>query len=168
MNFTIYNIMVLQLINSTVKDIVRLNLSYGGLRSNKWSEFRLAWLKLHPFCRACGGTNKLEVHHKYPFHLYPSLELNPHNYITLCEDNNECHLKTGHHSNWKNFNPTVVIESNTILLTRLGLNKAKELEHDVNEPYTEIDFTKITDQIWNVSKGEFILVSPSIDIIKNG
>jgi len=76
-------------------------------RSAHWPAYRRAWLAAHNFCRACGLTDKLEVHHKKPFHLHPELELDPTNYITLCESATECHLKIGHLDDWHSFNPNV-------------------------------------------------------------
>lgn len=79
-----------------------------SLRSPKWHGVRDAFLKDHASCAACGGTVKLQVHHKQPFHLHPDLELEPTNLITLCETVTKCHLKIGHLGNWKSFNPNVV------------------------------------------------------------
>jgi 5-methylcytosine-specific restriction enzyme A len=79
-----------------------------SLRSPKWHGVRDAYLRDHSSCAACGGTIKLQVHHKQPFHLHPDLELDPANFITLCETVTKCHLEIGHLGNWKNFNPNVV------------------------------------------------------------
>lgn len=81
----------------------------GKKRSGKWPSVRKAYLKKHPICQVCGGNNKLEVHHKRPFHLHPSLELSPSNLITLCEGAKDvnCHLFLGHLGNFKGFNPSV-------------------------------------------------------------
>lgn len=78
-----------------------------GIRSSKWRKIRNEYLKSHNFCRACGTQNKLEVHHIKPFHLYPELELEENNLITLCESSYDCHLKIGHNGNWKYFNEFV-------------------------------------------------------------
>lgn len=79
-------------------------------RSGSWPRARKAHLVKNPYCAVCGGTEKLEVHHKQPFHLNPALELDPGNLITLCEANKggvNCHLLFGHLSNFRAFNPTV-------------------------------------------------------------
>ncbi len=76
-------------------------------RSSKWPAVRNAWIKTHPTCAACGGKDKLQVHHKLPFHLHPELELNPINLLTLCEGTRECHLRFGHFFNWQRYNPDV-------------------------------------------------------------
>jgi 5-methylcytosine-specific restriction endonuclease McrA len=82
----------------------------GNKRSDQWPKVRAAHLLKENWCRNCGTINRLEVHHVQPFHLHPELELDPTNFITLCEDSTdgaECHLKVGHLGNWKNFNPQV-------------------------------------------------------------
>lgn len=79
-------------------------------RSSHWPTVRKNHLAEHPTCAVCGGTDKLEVHHKQPFHLNPALELDPANLISLCEANKggvNCHLHFGHLGNFKAFNPTV-------------------------------------------------------------
>lgn len=89
-----------------------------ALRSSKWHTVRDRFLLTHNTCAACGGMNKLQVHHKQPFHLHPELELDPTNFITLCEGNNKCHLEIGHHGNWKSYNPRVVEEAKATLNSR--------------------------------------------------
>ena len=76
-------------------------------RSDRWPTIRKKFLKDHPTCAACGGTQFLNVHHKMPFHDDPSKELDPENLITLCMGRNECHLKIGHGDNFKCYNPNV-------------------------------------------------------------
>jgi hypothetical protein len=79
-------------------------------RSGSWPRVRAEHLKAHPACAVCGGTDKLEVHHKRPFHLQPELELDSANLITLCEANKDgvnCHLFVGHLGCFKAFNPAV-------------------------------------------------------------
>lgn len=84
-------------------------------RSSKWPEVRKEWLAVHSQCSVCGGTTNLNVHHKAPFHLFPKLELEPTNFITLCEKserNINCHFVVGHLGlSWKDFNPNVVQDS---------------------------------------------------------
>jgi hypothetical protein len=80
-------------------------------RSDEWPRVRKQWLKDHPSCAACGETRSLEVHHKEPFHLHPEKELDPTNFITLCEIVSGgvlCHLHVGHLGSWKSFNVNVV------------------------------------------------------------
>ena len=93
-----------------IKDIIQGKLN-GAKRSNKWPAARKAHLAKYPRCAVCGGKEKVEVHHKQPFHLHPELELDPTNFITLCESKKRginCHLLVGHVGSFKNFNPTVV------------------------------------------------------------
>lgn len=65
----------------------------------------------HPNCAACGDTKNVEVHHKVPVHVARSLELEPTNLITLCEDGADgfpgCHFRLGHLGNWFNYNRNV-------------------------------------------------------------
>ena len=80
----------------------------GKPRSPRWPSVRAAHLKREPWCRLCGGTEDLEVHHIRPFHLCPGKELDPANLITLCDSRNrECHLRAGHIGNWSRFNPAI-------------------------------------------------------------
>ncbi len=91
-----------------ITQIVKAVALRGTKRSPQWPEVRKHWLADHGFCRGCGGILNLEVHHKEPFHDDPARELDPTNYITLCEKlGTECHLHIGHLDNWKNFNPNV-------------------------------------------------------------
>jgi hypothetical protein len=76
-------------------------------RSPEWAAHRRAWLTLHPTCAACGSGLRPEVHHIFPIHLRPDLELDPCNYITLCESTQQHHLHYGHLSSWNNYNPSV-------------------------------------------------------------
>ena len=62
-------------------------------RSPKWPSLQRKHLKLYPKCEACETTLGLNVHHVKPFHLYPDLELDPKNLITLCRDH---HFSIGH------------------------------------------------------------------------
>lgn len=82
---------------------------YGASRSGKWPRVRAEHLEREPRCAACGGTEDLEVHHKKPEHLFPELELEPSNLITLCQKpSRSCHFSKGHSFNWKAYNPHVV------------------------------------------------------------
>ena len=83
-------------------------------RSGKWPTAREHHLEQHPTCAVCGGKVKLEVHHKKPFHIHPELELDPTNFITLCEadkDGVNCHLLFGHLGNFKSLNDEVESDS---------------------------------------------------------
>ena len=77
-------------------------------RSKQWPAARKAYLKDHGRCESCGGTDMLEVHHRKPFHIFPELELDPTNFITLCEHPaRNCHFAVGHCLNWHDWNPVV-------------------------------------------------------------
>ena len=76
-------------------------------RSPRWPKVERAFKTLHPLCAACGGDERLNVHHKKPFHLDPALELDNRNLITLCMGKLECHLRIGHGDNFKAYNPDV-------------------------------------------------------------
>ena len=80
-------------------------------RSNHWPTVRKQHLALHPVCEMCGGSEKLEVHHRRPFHLHPDLELDPSNLVTLCEAKKvgaNCHLLFGHLGNYRSWNVDVI------------------------------------------------------------
>lgn len=79
-------------------------------RSSKWRTVEKEHLEKFPTCAVCGGTEKLQVHHKKPFHLHPELELDQNNLETLCESMKHginCHLCVGHIGNFKSYNETV-------------------------------------------------------------
>ena len=77
-------------------------------RSSLWPTVERRHLKAHPACEACGGTVHLNVHHRKPFHLFPKLELEPTNLVTLCMDGDkDCHIKLGHGGNFRAYNPNV-------------------------------------------------------------
>ena len=78
-------------------------------RSSKWSALRDSFLE-GKGCAACGGTDRLIAHHRVPFHIDPSLELDVENLIPLCESGKyglNCHLLLGHLGNWRNVNVDV-------------------------------------------------------------
>lgn len=79
------------------------------VRSPRWDNVREYHLEIYPTCAACGCNDNTQVHHIKPFHLYPELELDRNNLITLCENKEtKCHLKIGHLGSWKKINPDVV------------------------------------------------------------
>lgn len=101
----------------------------GTERSNQWPKVRKAYLSKNPGCAVCGGKKKVEVHHKKPFHTHPELELDPNNFISLCEGNKEinCHLIVGHGGSFKDINPDVVTMAKQIhtLLTEKQITDAE-------------------------------------------
>ena len=94
---------------------------FGATRSPMWAHVRAEFLKTHPTCAVCGGKENLQCHHKMPFHLDSSLELNPDNLITLCEGSGGHHLWFGHLGNFKSYNKDVESDStvfNQKIITR--------------------------------------------------
>ena len=96
-------------------------------RSPQWETVRKKHIVEEAVCQSCGRTEKLEVHHIMPFHLYPVKELDDSNLITLCEVDTECHFNVGHHRNWKSFNPNVRADAvaNTNALKSKGMYPSK-------------------------------------------
>jgi len=79
-------------------------------RSPEWRKVRKAHLREESWCKMCGGNKDLQVHHIKPFHLYPELELDPENLITLCERRGiDDHLYYGHLGDWQKINPNIVV-----------------------------------------------------------
>ena len=75
-------------------------------RSSRWPTARKRWLAIHPACAVCGTTEDVQVHHKTPVHVDPTLELDEGNFITLCEKYGH-HFLYGHCLEWRAFNPNV-------------------------------------------------------------
>jgi len=84
-------------------------------RNPQWDNVRDEHVLNHPTCAACGSSKRLQVHHIQPFHLYPELELEPTNLITLCMDISECHLSLGHGDNFRMFNPDILNDINLFI-----------------------------------------------------
>jgi len=81
-------------------------------------------------CMICGGTLRLMAHHKYPFHLFPELEMDETHWRPLCEGDHRlnCHLLVGHGGNFEGFNPLVdefagliqfLLRTNSVLLSAI-------------------------------------------------
>lgn len=79
-------------------------------RSSHWPAVEKAHLLAHPTCAGCGTTKHLQTHHIKPFHLDPTLELDPTNLVTACMDTPECHLRICHGSDFKAFNLNVLTD----------------------------------------------------------
>ena len=85
-------------------------------RSPKWDRVRKKHLKNNSACAACGSEVRVQVHHIRPFHLFPELELDPSNLITLCElyindgddTNDNHHLHLGHAGDFRENNEKVL------------------------------------------------------------
>lgn len=80
-------------------------------RSKLWKAKRDWFLSVNKSCAICGSRYKLEVHHIKPFHLFPDLELDDNNLITLCEgyqNGFNCHLYFAHLGNYKHANANLI------------------------------------------------------------
>ena len=119
---------------NTIKEMLVEDMKRGKPaveRSSRWETVRKNHLKENPTCAACGNTEGVQVHHMRPFHIYPELELDPTNFITLCENDKDGlnnnkdnhHLHLGHHGDWKNFNDKVLDEVNDYRLNESKLGK---------------------------------------------
>ena len=110
---------------SKLKDIIQGKASLSSpSRSSKWPKVRKKHLEKNPCCAVCGATAKLNVHHIKPYHLFPELELEESNLITLCECGKggvNCHLFIGHLGNYKKINPDSVKDAATWFLKLKGL-----------------------------------------------
>lgn len=98
-----------------IKDRIAGKVPSGSKRSGHWPKAREEHLKSNPLCAVCSGHEMVEVHHIRPFHLHPDLELDPSNFITLCESKKNgvnCHLLFGHLGSFKSFNVDVKKDSN--------------------------------------------------------
>jgi len=85
-------------------------------RSPHWPTVEKHWLEKQPTCQACGGKEKLAVHHKVPWHKNKDLELDETNFITLCmAQDRHCHLLVAHGNNYKCWVDTVVELSAEVL-----------------------------------------------------
>lgn len=114
-----------------IKNVTRDYIT-GGKRSSGWSKLEKEFIKLYPACAACGTKKSLQVHHILPFHIYPELELDKGNLITLCRGSKDCHLNVGHGNNFRAWNPNVKEDSKNllqnpskraVLLERIKLNR---------------------------------------------
>ena len=90
---------------------IRESISLGRAvkpRAAKWEIVKRNHLINEPICQWCGNAFNLIVHHIYPVHLFPELELDKNNLITLCRNKNcECHLRHGHNGDWRKYNALI-------------------------------------------------------------
>jgi hypothetical protein len=96
-------------------------------RSSKWPAVARVFLELHQTCAACGSATRLQVHHKLPFHLHPSLELDYDNLVVLCMGRNACHLLIGHGDDFKAFTPNLDGMLGNLFARKLTLPAARLL-----------------------------------------
>lgn len=85
-------------------------------RSPDWPAVRRLHLSREPLCQWCGGGEHVQVHHIFPFHLFPYLELydgvngtgRDGNLISLCErPDTQCHFRQGHKGDWSSYDPGI-------------------------------------------------------------
>lgn len=111
-----------------VLDIAKGKIPVGMARSPQWDKASHDYLKTHDSCACCGSKTKLQVHHIQPFHLHPERELDPTNWIVLCESGLfgiNCHLGFGHLGNFKSFNVDVIKDAANWLLKLKGRPKGE-------------------------------------------
>lgn len=118
----------------------------AACRSPRWPAFRRAHLLGHPTCAACGGRDKLEVHHILPVHVDAAMhggialhELDEGNVLTLCEAAPvNCHLLYGHLRNWSSWNVNVVRDTAAWLAKILGRPKTPPAPVNVKLPAASV------------------------------
>ncbi len=102
-----------------MKDRIQGKAPKGAKRSPQWRKVRDEHLVKFPECEVCGVKNtkilrRLTVHHILPFHLFPDLELNPGNLMTLCSIGkygvSSCHLLFGHLGNYRKINMNILTD----------------------------------------------------------
>jgi hypothetical protein len=108
---------------------------YRKKRSGKWSTLEKKFKQAHPCCEICGSNKNLQVHHIKPFHLYPELELEESNLISLCMSLKECHLKIAHGGSFKSYNPNLLEDVKALQQDMSQFDKIvlKAKENRVNE-----------------------------------
>lgn len=77
-------------------------------RSPRWPALRRRWLASNPACLACGAKDGVEVHHIFPVHVAPNLELDELNLATFCRPH---HLYLAHLGDWDSWNPTCLSDA---------------------------------------------------------
>ena len=71
---------------------------------SRWDRAKAQQLEKFPYCQCCGTQDALQVHHVLPKHLFPDLEYELSNLVTLCMSANKCHLNIGHLGSWNDYN----------------------------------------------------------------
>jgi 5-methylcytosine-specific restriction protein A len=108
-----------------VRQSERRELQKELVRSPQWRTVRDHFLQKHVLCEACGSTERLQVHHVKPYHLFPELELDQANLLTLCMSECECHLVIGHGGDFACYNPNVLVD---IVKARIAASRHALLE----------------------------------------
>lgn len=92
----------INLLRHSLRDI-----GISAKRSSKWPTVEKHFREANPTCAACGGKDRLNIHHVLPFHLFPEKELDPENLITMCMGKKECHLRLAHGSDFRAYFPDI-------------------------------------------------------------
>jgi len=85
-------------------------------RSAQWAEAARWFLKEHSRCAACGGDDRVQVHHVLPVDRYPELEFDESNMVSLCMSPLECHVNLGHggDGSMRFWNPFVIADADIV------------------------------------------------------
>lgn len=78
---------------------------------------------LHRRCEACGTRREIEVHHIRPVHLFPELELDARNLLTLCATH---HRELGHGGDcwaWVPSVAAILVECRTVGVVSAALTR---------------------------------------------
>lgn len=128
---------------------------FSDPRSPEWEYVRKAFIKNHPACALCGTAKDLQVHHIKPFHLYPELELEPENLVTLCTSKYwgfSCHLVAGHGGNFRYENPWILEDIENLKI----IGNPQYIKEDSDEEYEEyIKFIKKRVKEYNLKQKEY-------------
>jgi 5-methylcytosine-specific restriction endonuclease McrA len=98
-------------------------------RSDQWPRLRKSFLIANDKCVFCGlkDINIIQAHHIMPFCLYPTLELNKDNLITICgTESDACHRDFGHPLGTQSYNPD--IKKHAKFLKENGLSRYEEVK----------------------------------------
>lgn len=124
-------------------------------RDGEWWPTRQLFVEKFNHCECCGTRDDLNVHHIFPVHVYPQLELEPYNLITLCRKH---HFQIGHLNDWKKWNPYVWEMAQ---LYNKGI-MAYDIQFEGLELGQQPDYEKILRQL-KVSKGNIIQLGGGYD-----
>lgn len=93
------------LVSSYMEQSIEQSKTHGAPRSDRWPEVRSEFLKGNKSCAACGSSKDVQVHHVVAFHTHPELELDPSNFMPLCEGmERNCHRFVGHLDDFRSIN----------------------------------------------------------------
>lgn len=85
-------------------------------RHSGWGPASHLYVLRYPSCYVCGrlvwkglkAVCPYSIHHALPFHLYPELEMDEANWVTVCEYRSfNCHFVAGHLLDWRSWNADI-------------------------------------------------------------